>query len=523
MKRIPHQLMELNSIFIWHWSWLVQGVERAKQHGYTGIILHQQELLSLLVTPSPLSQRLQVGNLIHQQNYSLQYLKRVNNYLQENNLSFWLQGEAAPSDDIIKRKFPEFSFDEKSAPDFWQRFYSTILDALLPSLPHLSGMILSLTPPAFQTHHWQHSLHQVWSQLRVQGKKLILRDFIDDSWPRQQLSAVLSTLSDDVRASVKATELDYHPGFANHPHITGLPGHKKWIEYDLWGIGYGWTILPCWLSDEIAGRLSWAIDASGSEIEAVTSRVSWQWLPDSWVMDSVNAINLIGLTAANQMTDGATGTVFDCWTEQYPLRFRHRQDRQRLAMLFHSSHDWLCKVPNLLGRRLHDQSQIPHSFAQAQQLLHMDTRSANWLQAYQPLFPADDRAGGDEQRQLIALEKEAACFLSAGAVQTLRELTPRISGGDETLAVLLAAWRNGEMYSQMFARVTAAVTDLLWCDRYGESAVRVAADHQQTLLRYADTVARWVDKPPAGSPLHLPLLLSPERLILFARSLTLSH
>ena len=521
MKRIPHQLMELNSTFIWHWPWLVQGVESAKRHGYTGIILHQQELLSMLATPSPLSQRLQVGNLIHQQNYSLQYLKRVNDYLQANQLSFWLQGEAAPSDDIIKRKFPEFSFDEQSAPDFWQRFYAAIFAALLPALPHLSGMILSLTTPAFQTGGWQQSLHQVWSQLRAQGKKLVLRDFIDSSWPRQQLSGVLSRLPDDVRASIKATELDYHPGFANHPHITGLPGHKKWIEYDLWGTGYGWTILPCWLGDEIAGRLSWALSAAGGEIEAICSRVSWQWLPDSRVMDSANAINLYGLSAANQ-ADNSVGSAFDRWAEQRQLRFRHQQDRQRLATLLYSSHDWLCKTPNLLGRRLHDQSQVPQSFAQAQQLLHMDTRSANWLQAYQPLFPADDRASGLEQRQLVALEKEAACFLSAGAVQTLRELIPRISGGDEVLTVLLAAWRNAEIYSQMFSCVSAAVADLLWCDRYDDSVDRVAAEHQNTLLRYADTVARWVDSPPEGSPLYLPLLLSPDRLSHFADSLVMN-
>ena len=151
MKRIPHQLMELNSTFIWHWPWFIQGVKSAKQHGFTGIILHQQELLSILATPSPLSPKLHVENLIHQQHYALQYLKRVDRYLAENNLSFWLQGEAAPNDDIIKRKFPELTFDEKSAPDFWHHFYAAILHPLLHALPHLSGLILSLTTPDFQT------------------------------------------------------------------------------------------------------------------------------------------------------------------------------------------------------------------------------------------------------------------------------------------------------------------------------------------------------------------------------------
>lgn len=525
MKRIPHQLMELNSTFIWHWPWFIQGVKSAKQHGFTGIILHQQELLSILATPSPLSLKLNVENLIHQQNYALQYLKRVDRYLAENNLSFWLQGEAAPSDDIIKRKFPELAFDEKSAPDFWQHFYTAIFSPLLPALPHLSGVVLGLTTPAFQTAGWQQGLYSVWSQLRSFGKKLVLRDFIDDSWPRQQLATVLSSLPDDVRAAVKATEIDYHPGFANHPHIVALPGHKKWIEYDLVGTGYGWTALPCYLADEISGRLSWAISATGNEVEAITSRVSWQWMPDSRVMDSANSINLLGLMAANQTTDGATLSVFERWAEQRQLRFRAIQDRQRLASLFYSSYDWLCKTPNLLGRRLHYQSQVPDSVSQAQQVLHMDTRSANWLQAWQPLIPADDPAQGQEQRQLIRLEKEAACFLAANAVQTLREIMPRITCPDDSLELLFAAWRNAEVYSQMFSRVTSAMVDLLWRDRYGDDSLPadVLIQHQSQLLRYVDTLERWLTSPPAGSPLFLPLLLSPQRLARFARSLTESE
>ena len=520
MKRIPHQLMELNSTFIWHWPWFIQGVSSAKQHGFTGIVLHQQELLSVLATPSPLSPKLNVENLIHQQHYALHYLKRVDRYLAENNLSFWLQGEAAPNDDIIKRKFPELAFDEKSAPDFWQQFYAAIFPPLLAALPHLSGVILSLTTPDFQTRRWQQSLHDVWSLLRARGKKLILRDFIDDSWPRRQLSGILAGLSDDVRASIKATELDYHPGFANHPHIATLPGRKKWIEFDLFGIGYGWTALPCYLGDEMSGRLSWALSVAEHEIEAVTSRVSWQWLPDSRVMDSANAINLFGLTAANQTAETAS-CAFERWADSRQLGFRSRQDKRQLRAILHASYDWLCKTPNFLGRRLHYQSQIPESMAQARQLLHMDTRSANWMHAWQPLMPPDDPALGREQRERVALEKEAACFLASRTVQSLRELMPRVRCPDDGLAILLAAWRSAEIYSQMFSRVAAAVSDTLWLDHYGPQSLpaNTLQTHRQQLLRYAETLDRWLREPPDGAPLFLPLLLSPERLTRFAGSL----
>jgi len=187
----------------------------------------------------------------------------------------------------------------------------------------------------------------------------------------------------------------------------------------------------------------------------------------------------------------------------------------------HASYDWLCKTPNFLGRRLHYQSQIPESVAQAQQLLHMDTRSANWLHAWQPLMPADDPALGKEQRERVALEKEAACFIASRTVQNLRELMPRIACPNDTLEILLAAWRSAEIYSQMFSRVAAAVTDVLWLDHYGANSLpaTILQRHQQHLHEYAETLAHWLAHPPAGGPLFLPLLLSPARLTQFAESL----
>jgi len=249
--------------------------------------------------------------------------------------------------------------------------------------------------------------------------------------------------------------------------------------------------------------------------------VSWQWLPDSRVMDSVNAINLFGLSAANHAADAALPATFERWAEHHQFGFRALADKHQLSAILHASYDWLCKTPNFLGRRLHYQSQIPESIAQAQQLLHTDTRSANWLHAWQPLMPADDPALGKEQRERVALEKEAACFLASRTLHNLRELMPRMTCPDDTLAILLAAWRSAEIYSQMFSHVAAAVTDVVWLDHYGPQSLPadILKQHQQRLLHFSDTLDRWLTDPPASSPLFLPLLLSPARLERFARSL----
>lgn len=110
-------------------------------------------------------------------------------------------------------------------------------------------------------------------------------------------------------------------------------------------------------------------------------------------------------------------------------------------------------------------------------------------------------------------------------MQTLRELLPRITCPDDSLEILHAAWRNAEIYSQMFSRVAGATVDLLWRDRYGDNALPADTlrQHQNQLLHYVDTLERWLTSPPAGSPLFLPLLLSPQRLARFARSLTESE
>ncbi|VFS56300.1 Uncharacterised protein [Kluyvera cryocrescens] len=163
--------------------------------------------------------------------------------------------------------------------------------------------------------------------------------------------------------------------------------------------------------------------------------------------------------------------------------------------------------------------------SQAQQLLHMDTRSANWMHAWQPLMPTDDPGLGNEQRERVALEKEAACFLASRTVQHLRELMPRITCPNDSLEILLAAWRSAEIYSQMFSRVAAAMTDILWIDHYGSQSLPtdVLQKHQQQLLRFTDTLDRWLVNPPACGPLFLPLLLSPQRLARFANSLNHSR
>ncbi len=520
MKKVPHLLMELNSQFIWDWNWLNYHINKAEQFGYTGIIIHQQELLSILVSPSKQAVHIHNENLIHQRNYALQYLKRVSQLLSDKNLSFWLQGEATPQDDVISMKFPEFNLESDSLSNFWQIFYDSFLNSIFSYIPKFDGVILSLTVPNIQPEYWQDSLLMIWKELRQRGKKLILRDFIDTGWPRQQLPLILSRLPKDIRASLKPTELDFHPGFANHPHIAQLPDNKKWLEYDLWGTGYGWSFLPCYLAEEIQERLNWAMNLDGAGIEAITTRVCWQWQPGRTTFDSVNVINILGLQLFNSGEENLSAPLENAWLQMSGIQFSSSLDQHAFFNSIRASHAWLMSTLNILGRRLHYQSQIPETLEHARQLIHMDTRSARWQMSYDPFLPADDIVSGEKQRELVRLEKEKAMFIANSETQQLTAMSAAVVDPNGYFARALDAWRIAQLYGEMFQAVSLATTDAIWAEQYG--ATSDVRRQQQTLALLANKLERFCQSSTRPSETSLPLLLSPERLMTFSRSLTVS-
>ncbi|CAK8737526.1 hypothetical protein SODG_001249 [Sodalis praecaptivus] len=254
-------------------------------------------------------------------------------------------------------------------------------------------------------------LDALYRQLRRQNKKLVLRDYTDDDWPRRQLQSTVARMPADVRASLKATAVDYRPGFANNPAIGAMGARKIWIDIDLWGIDYGWTLLPCLLIDELQGRLSWAQSVAGDRLETITARLDWEWIHNSPLQGSINEGNLYGLARiAGGETSVSAAQLLDEWLDSQGLRPGYTVQRQTVRQLFISSYDWMCRTPYLLGRVMHQHSQLPADIDTALRLLHSDARSANWRQSFQALFPRDDEQAGRAQRELLQLEQQQNAF-----------------------------------------------------------------------------------------------------------------
>lgn len=514
---MPQRLLEVNTPLIWHWPHFLEMMAIVEKYQFTGLVIHQQNILALLAKPSPQYQGADKANLQHEWEGALLYLQRVGAYCRARRLAVWLQGEAFPRDGRIEHKFPELplAIEAGRGEAFLNYFYQDVVGAALALLPLFDGVVLSLQTPVFSQTQWHGPLQSLYRQLRRQNKKLVLRDYTDDSWPRRQLQQTLARLPGDVRASLKATAVDYRPGFANNPAIGAFERRRVWIDLDLWGIDYGWTLLPCLLIDEIQGRLGWVRSVIGERLEAISVRISWEWINNGPLLASVNESNLYGLARMTQSEQPiAAATLLNEWLADNGARPADSRQRDMLRQLFFTSYDWMCKAPYLLGRIMHRHSQVPHDLNDALRLLGSDTRGANWSQSLQPLFPPDSLDTGQSQRELIRLEGRQAAFLAAHLRQMAVQIKQSGALPADLADKLTAAWERADWYSRMFSHVRQLIVLHAFISSYGESASLLAQKDAAIAAAQceAEKIERWLADNADAHPLSLPMMMNPARL-----------
>lgn len=255
--------------------------------------------------------------------------------------------------------------------------------------------------------------------------------------------------------------------------------------------------------------------------EAVTLRLNWEWIPDLELTDSLNEINLYGLARQVREPDSTPAALLRAWLQTHAVAPLPLHLETLFSNLLSASYEWSCKTPTLLGRVLQSHSQPPATFQQALHLLHLDTRSANWAQAFQPLMPADDPELGQQQFQLIELERQQSLFL-AGHMQTLAQqlqsynhLSPAFTRR-LTDTTTRALW-----YTRAYSAVTRAIVLRIWIRKYGAQSgmARQFTDALQALRSISRELDVWFTGEGEKHPYIFRNLLSPARLNDLARSL----
>ncbi|PVZ88960.1 hypothetical protein C9426_05515 [Serratia sp. S1B] len=520
---IPLRLLEVNSSLIWHWPHLQEVIAVMKRDRFNGLIIHQQDLLALLVLPSLYCLHGR-ENLLCERQERLLYLQRLYRYCNLAGISVWLQGEALPHGGKLQEKYPEYALIENSNTDelFWKNFYQHALLEALQRLPGIDGVIVNLPRHQPYRANWSSTLPYLYQTLRSLGKKMVLRDYIDDDAAPWQLVNALQVLPADVRVSLKAVASGYRPGFANNPLLTQLEGRIKWIEFDMWGLEYGWTLLPCYLLEEIQGRLSWNETVAGDQLEAITGRLSWEWISNSSLINSVNSVNLHGLAMFGREIYLSEKQAFHCWLTDMLEQKVAMAELNAFHQLYTSSYEWMRKTPYILGHVIHHYSQVPESMAQAVKLLQLYAHHSEGYTGSPPLFPVNDPETGREQYQQLLLEKQRALFLAQNARSQLHQLLQSIDICQEKRALFTRVWARVPHYSRMFEAVAKGVAMKLMLERYGNRSEISSFDltqQIQQLRQLAHHIDEWLNQEEQQQPHYLAMLFDPARLISLADSL----
>ncbi|MEL4867753.1 hypothetical protein AAEU41_02730 [Pantoea agglomerans] len=520
---IPLRLLEVNSSLIWHWPYLQSVIAVMIRDQFNGLIINQQNLLSLLVPPSKYCQHGR-ENLLREHQEHLLYLQRVCRYCQASGIGVWLQGEALPRDGKIQEKYPEYALIDNISADeiFWKNFYQLALFEALEQLPGIDGMIVNLHRHQPYKASWVSTIPFLYQTLRSLGKKMVLRDYMEDEAASWQLVNALQVLPPDVRVSIKAVAHGYRPGFVNNPLLTQLEGRVKWIEFDMWGLEYGWTLLPCYLLEEIQGRLSWVESMAGEELEAITGRLSWEWISNSSLINSVNSVNLHGLAMFGREIFMSEKQAFHCWLTDMLERKVDLAELNIFHQLYACSYEWMRKTPYILGHVLHHFSQVPVSYAQAVKQLQFHLLKSDDYAAT-VLFPINDPNVGREQFQQLVLEKERAMFLAQDSRNRLFQIIHTIDMSDEKKELFKRVWDRVPYYTEMFNRVARSVAMKIMVDRYGHQSgiSSFQLNNEINELRLlAIRISGWIDKEEQQQPHYLAMLFDPARLLSLAESLT---
>ncbi len=512
--RQPLFLLEINTPHIADGSFFQKLTPLINQYHFQGIIIHQQTLLAQLAAASPRCRPSDMTNLNLLRENTLLLLKNLSDYCDKHHLQLWLQGEACPDCTEIRKKFPEFFLNDSNKDDFIYYFFQHSIADILERLPSVRGLRLSLSTEEVSTHQWTDALAMLYRHIRRLGRQLILRDYQDKTWPRQMLRTTLDALPSDIRASVKATDLDYRPGFATNPNLLNITGNKKWLEIDLWGLDYGWTLLPCYLLDEFQQRLQWLNQDPDSAPEAITVRIDWEWLPQLSVRDSVNELNLYGLSRLIREPDISPRQLLLDWLHLNGNSQLTHYAAQQIGDVIAASYEWSCITPNLLGRVLQSRSQPPANMEHALRLLHLDTRRANWAQSFQPLMPSDDPALGSQQYQLIELENQRSRFLADYMSTRSVKLLPDSGLSEQIISKIGGSIIRAQKYTTIYYDFIQALALRLLLRKYGQQQdTQLQLDEALALFaKHNHQLREWYASEGGHHPYSFQTLLNPERI-----------
>jgi len=510
-----------------HMMWRGDAIERLlgymSKQGFNILILHQNDLLNRLVHFKkhypPILEDFQHKKKLN----NIFYIRKVAREARELGIQLFLEIKELEYEDKILHLHPEvYSAPGVVCPShpLWEDFLVAKVEEVVENVPEVGGIIFTFSAPEsrlwiasspgerWEKHRprrcncqrcqeldsvqwYSRMLWSAYKPLLAANKKMVVREFSYGPDEQRWIMKAIESLPDDVVVGIKCTPHDYWPTFPDNPIIGRTGNHPQWIEFDAWGEIHGWSIVPCCRLEEYAERLRYAAIHGA---KGFWCRIDWEIITDTWVLDTLNEINLYGLVRLGRDLGESPAQILTDWlaerfgvTSTFPLASELRK--------------LLLGTLELIKRTLYVQG---HVFTR-HSLLPLSVRQAWWsmtgqdsLASWEP-ERASDLMLTPKNLEIIFAEKDEALLLARQLRLQAKEMVARKDLPLRVRQTLAYAFDPLELYVQGFQRATKAV---FWSKYLSEKETRTEKDvalaqrYVDELKGFAEKVRDYVDQRP---------------------------
>lgn len=395
--------VEIHSHRMWDWNSVQRTIDFMSENDLNLLTFHRVDMLDQLTCPEKwlpeaVIQRRGLVRLHTIQN-NREYLRRVTRECHRRGIAFHIEIKEISFPDQLLTVVPELWKDDHVCPShpFWQEFLSEKVGELLRYVPDIDGIIVSpatresklsvSTTPCqcercreTQPHEWyERVIRAIYEPLAEAGKELVVRDFSYMAKDQKHLVQALDTLPKEIVICIKNTPHDFYPTFPDNPLIGQLRDREQWIEYDVWGQYFAWGVFPCIVLDDLRQRLGQAAEQGASGFLA---RIDLEIFTGSWVMNTINRLNLHGIAMLGQDRKTPDETIYRRWLKApietpFESAYEHPAERRAtdrpaeavdiaaLHEAFTPTLEVISKGIYYLGHVFHDDSMFPYTFHKA--------------------------------------------------------------------------------------------------------------------------------------------------------------
>jgi hypothetical protein len=330
--------LEIHTRRVYQMNQIEQAIAFCKKFGLNTLILHQNDLVDMLVLPRKyVSEEQLLTSLIIRGSKMVNdryFFKNVVRKCHAADLKLFFETKEFYYGDGVLQDNPQVFNSDGSiccTDPFWFEFLEEKMRELFEEvLPDLDGIIVSpgtresmvaIVKNKCKCERCKHTdlldwyvklLKCMYGPMHKYGKTLMVRDFSFSRDNAEILMDAAVAAGEDIVMALKYKPQDYFPTFPDNPKIGDKHGHKQVVEYDTNGQFFGLGFFACSQVEDFQRCLQFAFDR---KVDGVWLRTDWDNGTETSSFNSMTQLNLIGGAMLANDLDTPVDDIYKSWCE----------------------------------------------------------------------------------------------------------------------------------------------------------------------------------------------------------------